>query len=227
MGILSRFADIISANINALLDKAEDPEKMIDEYLRRAMEDLAEVKQETAAVMAEENRCQRLWEENRKDVEKYTDLAKKALLAGNEGDARVFLQKKQELEQAGVALEKTYQAARQNAEKMRQMHDKLTEDINTLKARRQNVKATMAVARTQEKVNRAQEAFDGAGGAIQGFARMEEKAQAMLDQANAMAELNGVSASETGVEDLMSKYDAQPSAAVEDELAALKAKLGK
>ena len=148
MGILSRFADIISANINALLDKAENPEKMIDEYLRRAMEDLAEVKQETAAVMAEENRCQRLWEENRKDAEKYTDLAKKALLAGNEGDARVFLQKKQELEQAGVSLEKTYQAARQNAEKMRQMHDKLTEDINTLKARRQNVKATMAVART-------------------------------------------------------------------------------
>lgn len=190
MGILSRFTDIISANINALLDKAENPEKMIDEYLRRAMEDLAEVKQETAAVMAEENRCQRLWEENRKDAEKYTDLAKKALLAGNEGDARVFLQKKQELEQAGVSLEKTYQAARQNAEKMRQMHDKLTEDINTLKARRQNVKATMAVARTQEKVNRAQEAFDGAGGAIQGFARMEEKAQAMLDQANAMAELN-------------------------------------
>lgn len=224
MGILSRFTDIISANINALLDKAENPEKMIDEYLRRAMEDLAEVKQETAAVMAEENRCQRLWEENRKDVEKYTDLAKKALLAGNEGDARVFLQKKQELEQAGVSLEKTYQAARQNAEKMRQMHDKLTEDINTLKARRQNVKATMAVARTQEKVNRAQEAFDGAGGAIQGFARMEEKAQAMLDQANAMAELNQRPADPAAA--LEEKYSSGGSVAVEDELAKLKAEMG-
>ena len=224
MGILSRFTDIISANINALLDKAENPEKMIDEYLRRAMEDLAEVKQETAAVMAEENRCQRRWEENRKDAEKYTDLAKKALLAGNEGDARVFLQKKQELEQAGVSLEKTYQAARQNAEKMRQMHDKLTEDINTLKARRQNVKATMAVARTQEKVNRAQEAFDGAGGAIQGFARMEEKAQAMLDQANAMAELNQRPADPAAA--LEEKYSSGGSAAVEDELAKLKAEMG-
>ena len=224
MGILSRFTDIISANINALLDKAENPEKMIDEYLRRAMEDLAEVKQETAAVMAEENRCQRLWEENRKDAEKYTDLAKKALLAGNEGDARVFLQKKQELEQAGVSLEKTYQAARQNAEKMRQMHDKLTEDINTLKARRQNVKATMAVARTQEKVNRAQEAFDGAGGAIQGFARMEEKAQAMLDQANAMAELNQRPADPAAA--LEEQYSSGGSAAVEDELAKLKAEMG-
>ena len=224
MGILSRFADIISANINALLDKAENPEKMIDEYLRRAMEDLAEVKQETAAVMAEENRCQRLWEENRKDVEKYTDLAKKALTAGNEGDARVFLQKKQELEQAGAGLEKTYQAAHLNAEKMRQMHDKLTEDINTLKARRQNVKATMAVARTQEKVNRAQEAFDGAGGAIQGFARMEEKAQSMLDQANAMAELNQRPADPAAA--LEEKYASGGSAAVDDELAKLKAELG-
>ena len=146
MGILSRFADIVSANINALLDKAEDPEKMIDEYLRRAMEDLAEVKQETAAVMAEESRCKRLYEQNQAEVQKYMDLAKKALAAGNEGDARVFLSKKQELEANAASLEKTYQAARANADKMRQMHDKLTEDINTLKARRQNVKATMAVA---------------------------------------------------------------------------------
>ena len=50
MGILNRFKDIMSANINALLDKCEDPAKMIDQYLRQLKEDLAEVKQETAAV---------------------------------------------------------------------------------------------------------------------------------------------------------------------------------
>ena len=44
MGILSRFKDIVSANINELLDKAEDPEKMAKQYLRKSMEDLAEVK---------------------------------------------------------------------------------------------------------------------------------------------------------------------------------------
>ena len=224
MGILSRFADIVSANINALLDKAEDPEKMIDEYLRRAMEDLAEVKQETAAVMAEESRCKRLYEQNQAEVQKYMDLAKKALAAGNEGDARVFLSKKQELEANAASLEKTYQAARANADKMRQMHDKLTEDINTLKARRQNVKATMAVAKTQQKVNKAQQAFDGANGALSGFARMEEKAQAMLDQANAMADLNERAADPA--EELERKYSSGGSGAVEDELAKLKAEMG-
>ena len=60
MGILSRFGDIISANINDLLDKAEDPAKMVDQYLRDMMEDLAEVKQEAAGVMAEESRTKRL-----------------------------------------------------------------------------------------------------------------------------------------------------------------------
>lgn len=52
MGILKRFKDIMSANINAMLDKAEDPEKMIDQYLRDLQEDLRNVKSETATVMA-------------------------------------------------------------------------------------------------------------------------------------------------------------------------------
>ena len=63
MGIISRFKDIMSANINALLDKAEDPEKMIDQYLRNLESDLAKVKQETASVMAEEAKAKRQLDE--------------------------------------------------------------------------------------------------------------------------------------------------------------------
>ena len=95
MGILERFTDIIKANINDLLDKAEDPAKMIDQYLRDMTEDLAEVKRETAGVMAEETRAKRMMEDNNREIEKYDGLARKALQAGNEGDARVFLAKKQ------------------------------------------------------------------------------------------------------------------------------------
>ena len=53
MGMLDRFTDIIKANVNDLLDRAEDPSKMVDQYLRDLTESLAEVKQETAGVMAE------------------------------------------------------------------------------------------------------------------------------------------------------------------------------
>src|SRR5690625_2084265 len=98
MSILSRFQDIISSNINAIFDRMEDPEKMIDQYLRNMLNDLAEVKKNTASVMAEESRAKRLVDDNEAEVNKYHEFAKKAISAGNDDDARVFLNKKQELE---------------------------------------------------------------------------------------------------------------------------------
>lgn len=225
MGILQRFSDIVSANVNALLDKAEDPGKMIDEYLRKATKDLAEVKQETAGVMAEESRTKRLVDDNAAQVAKYEALAKKALLAGNEDDARVFLSKKQELESAGAGLQTAYAAAHENAVKMRELHDKLVKDINTLNSRRQAVKAKMAVAKTQERVNKMGASADKLQGSMGAFERMEEKADRMLDEANAMSELNSQAVDEAQA--LEEKYKtADTNASVEDELAALKLKMG-
>ena len=54
MGIIARFRDIMAANINALLDKAEDPEKMIDQLMRDLVDNLADVKKETAGVIVAE-----------------------------------------------------------------------------------------------------------------------------------------------------------------------------
>ena len=68
MGMLDRFTDIIKANVNDLLDRAEDPSKMVDQYLRDLTESLAEVKQETAGVMAEEARTERQVKENEADM---------------------------------------------------------------------------------------------------------------------------------------------------------------
>ena len=79
MGIISRFKDIMSANINALLDKAEDPSKMIDQYLRNLESDLGKVKAETAAVMAEETRCKRQLDECTAEINKYQNYAMKAV----------------------------------------------------------------------------------------------------------------------------------------------------
>ncbi len=227
MGIIQRFTDIMSANINALLDRAEDPAKMIDQYLRNLQEDLANVKEETATVMAEEKRCERELKECTAEIAKLQAYAEKAVLAGNDNDAKQFLMKKTALVEKQAGLQQAYEAAAANSSKMKQMYDKLCSDISTLNARKDAIKAKVAVAKTQEKINKIGSSIQGAADNLSAFDRMEAKANQMLDKANAMAELNGVSASETGVEDLMSKYDAQPSAAVEDELAALKAKLGK
>ncbi len=225
MAILERFTDIIKANINELLDKCEDPAKMIDQYLRDLTEDLAEVKKETAAVMAEETRAKRMLDDNAGEMKRYEDLARKALTAGNEGDARVFLGKKQQLGEKAASLQATYDTAHANAQKMRQMHDKLVGDIESLNSRREMVKAKVAVAKTQERVNKIGASAEKAAGAMSAFERMEKKADQMLDQANAMAELNTEPVDEAAA--LEAKYaSAAGDAAVDDELAKLKEELG-
>ena len=117
MGMLNRFKDIMSSNINAMLDKAEDPEKMIDQYLRNLNKDLGNVKAETATRMAEEKRAKRVLDECREDVSKMENYAMKALEAGNENDAKKFLERKVELTKKEKELESAYNLAGSNAEK--------------------------------------------------------------------------------------------------------------
>ena len=223
MGILNRFKDIMSANINAILDKCENPEKMIDEYMRQVVEQLADVKKETAGVMAEEKRCKREVDENAEQIEKYDQLARKALTAGNEEDARTFLAKKQEYVNNGVDLQKSYEVAKANATKMKEMHDKLTKDVQELEQRRKNVKSKVAVAKTQEKLNKVSSSMGTASDAMNAFERMEEKADNMLDRANSTAELN--EDVDAGIESLEDKYN-NPSASVDEELEKLKKEMG-
>lgn len=225
MGIISRFKDIMAANINALLDKAEDPEKMIDQTMRNLTKDLGQVKEETAAVMADEQRCKRELDECSKEVAKMQAYAEKALLAGNEADAMKFLEQKNALTAKQTSLQQTYDVAAANAMKMRQMHDKLVNDINELSSRRDAIKAKMKVAKTQQRLNKLNSTMTDSSSSISAFERMEAKANSMLDKANAMSELN-LSTEESGVDSLAAKYDAAPDAAVKDELEALKAKMG-
>lgn len=223
MGILTRFKDIMSANINSLLDKCEDPSKMIDEYMRQVTDQLAEVKVETAGVMAEEKRTKRLVEENEENITKYDSLARKALSAGNEDDARVFLAKKQEYVKNGTELQKAYDIAKENSSRMKEMHDKLTDDVKTLEQRRQNVKSKIAVAHTQEKLNKVASSMDTASSSMKAFEKMEQKADKMLDEANAMAELENSNADEA--EDLEAKY-ANVSTSVDEEIEKMKREMG-
>ncbi|MBO5352936.1 MAG: PspA/IM30 family protein [Lachnospiraceae bacterium] len=223
MGIIARFRDIMAANINALLDKAEDPEKMIDQLMRDLVDDLADVKKETAGIIAEEKRAEREMQECSKEVADLNTYAMKAVQAGNDDDARKFLAEKATLSNKLTGLTEAYQLAHQNADNMRAMHDKLVQDIQELESRKEMIKGKMAVAKTQKKINEMTgSAISSANDSIAAFERMEAKANKMLDEAEAMAELN--KGADSKIEDLKSKY-ASSNSSIEAELAALKAGL--
>lgn len=221
MAILTRFKEIMSSNINALLDKVEDPEKMIEQCLRNLNKDLGKVKAETASIMADEQRAKRVLDECIAEINKMQDYAIKALEANNEDDARKFLERKAVLVAKETELKGAYDLAASNASKMREMHDKLVKDIRELESRKDMIKGKLSVAKTQERINKISSSVNSANNSISAFDRMEEKVNKALDKANAMAELN--SGPKDDIKDLAAKYD--NSSSIDDELEALKASL--
>lgn len=224
MGIISRFTEIMKSNINAQLDKCEDPSKMIDQTLRELKENFAEVKKETAGVMAAEKEADRAVQECEEQIRKYNLAAENALKANNEEDARTILSRKQPFVDNLVNLKKTQAVAKENSDKMRQMYNKLANDIQMLETKRNGIKATVAAAKTQEKMNKISSGSKKSMDSLETFDRMEDKANRMLDSAMAEAEL---SADMDAGNDLVNKYvSGESSSTVDDELAAMKAKLG-
>lgn len=224
-GILSRFKTIMEANINALLDKAEDPVKMADQLARDLEKDLGEVKAETVSVMAEEKRAKRAYDEGVAEVEKLQRYAEKAVLVGNDADAKVFLSEKAAKAANLESLKGAWDLAAANAAKMREMHDKLTEQLKQVEDRKAAIRAKAAMVKSQQKANEIKS--DLGGSSLAAFDALEEKLNRKLDEAEAAAELN---TKKDDMADLMAKYDdaaITQDSGVEDELAALKAKLGK
>ena len=220
MSILERFSTIMKANINALLDKCEDPAKMIDQYLIDLKESLVEVKKETAGVMAVEKQCVRQYDENEEEIERFRNLAKKAVDNKNDEDAKVFIKKYKELEEKREALENNKKAAVDNASHIRNMHDKLVEDIQTLEGRKEQIKSTMTVAKTTEKLNKLGDPLSRASSVGDKFIDMQEKANRMLDEAQAKTELNAPV--ESKADSLAKKYKGASDPDIEAELNRLK-----
>ena len=232
MGILSRFVDIMSANINSLLSQAEagNADKLLDKYLRDAKENLAQVKAETAAVIAEETGLARKLADNESECDKYENYAMAAVKKGNDDDARKFLTYKNRLETEREDLSSQYARAKDNSDKMRQLLKKLSDDINAAEDKLRDLRQKLAVAKQQEKLNKLDEKFSQTP--LSSFDNLFEAVQKRVDAADAASALNKEFTKETNeVEELAKKYNATTQEVkadqVEDQLAKLKASLGK
>lgn len=222
MAILERIGMILKSNVNAILDKCEDPAKMVDQLLVEYRQNLAEVKSNTAEVMAVEKSAKRLLDECNADIARYGTAARNAVASGADDDARKLLAKKQSFEARLSDLQKNYDIAHKNAEDLRAAHDKLVDEISYLEGQKEITKAKMATAKAQSSVNSAMGRIKS-DTSMEAFDRMAAKADRALDKAMAEAELN---AGDTRAEDLAAKYTSGSSGSVEDELAKLKSELG-
>jgi phage shock protein A len=129
MGIFTRFRDIVSSNINAMLDRAEDPEKLIRMMIREMEDTLVELKSACAGVMAETKKIQRQSDEAHARSRFWADKAELAVSKGRDDLAREALVEKRRYQQREEAVDRELRdhesLADQYQADIRQLDDKL------------------------------------------------------------------------------------------------------
>jgi phage shock protein A len=217
--LLKRIRDLLSANINALLDQAEDPEKMVNEYLRQMQDELYEAKTTVAAAMADEDKLNRMWAQNQALSTEWETKAEAALKAGKEELAKQALIRKRGYQQMADNYHEQYQSQTKQVEELQDALAKLEAKIAEARARREMIIAKKHQAETQEAILRTVRTLGDSSRAFEGLAGLEERVDDRLARAKAMSELEG-----GALESRLTDVEAE--AAAEADLADLKKKLG-
>ena len=220
-GIFSRMADIVKANINDLLTKAEDPEKMIRQMILEMEEAVNKATASVGTAVANEKRLERQYLAQEDQIESWQKKAELAVESGEDKLARRALERKAALQEAlddlNAALEESQKTSTQLKEQMQQLKAKLDEARATQGA----LIARQKAAQARKQI--AQGGLAGVGDdAFSSFERFRDRVETTEAEADAHQELAGPDAS---LDDQFRKLERRQ--AIEDELEALKKKMGK
>lgn len=139
MGIFSRLTDIINSNLNSLLDRAEDPQKMIRLIIQEMEETLVEVRSSSARVIADKKEAQRRLERVRAEAEEWESKARLALEKGREDLARAALAEKQALVEEQAIIEQEFAALDDHLAQLSEEIGQLQQKLNDAKAKQKTL----------------------------------------------------------------------------------------
>ncbi|CDN41717.1 MULTISPECIES: PspA/IM30 family protein [Paenibacillus] len=215
MSLFKRLRDLTLSNVYSLIEKAEDPVKMTDQYIRDMADDLEDAEKAVAAQIALEKRFKKQYEEQEALVQKRNEQAHLAAQNGNVDLARRALEEKKSAEAKRDEFKTAYDSNKASADNLREKLGQMQKQLADLKSKRETLVARANAAKAQVDINRTMNGF-GNDTAMAGLKRMEEKVLQMESQAEASNVLNDKGKS------LDEEFEALgKDKAVEDELAAL------
>lgn len=216
MGIFSRFSDIVNSNINSLLDKAEDPQKMVRLIIQEMEDTLVEVRSTSAKTIAEKKELTRRVERMEADANQWQEKAELALSKDREDLARAALTERQKAQDAVDAVKQELEHVEGHIAKLQQETSQLQEKLNDAKTRQKAILMRQNAASTRLDVKRK---LDGSkvDDALSRFERYEAK----IDHLE--AELESYDMGKKSLADEISELESDSK--IDDELAALKAKM--
>lgn len=219
MGIFGRLGDIVKANINDLLDRAEDPEKMIKQMVIEMEEAVNKATLAVGQAIANEKSLERNYNRQKGQMDDWQQKAIQAVQAGRDDLASQALQRKNTISQNVADLERMLAEARTSSQSLRQQLDQLKGKLDEAKMRQNTLIARSQAAKAKKQVAQT---FAGVGSdAFSKFEKLEQKVEKTEAEADAFSQLAGEN---TSLEDEFKALGANTAA--DSELEALKAQLG-
>ncbi len=174
MGIFDRLASLLKSNINDLISRAENPEKMLDQIVVDMQNQLARAKQQVAAAIADEKRLKDQFEGEYKQAQDWEAKAMLAVKEGRDDLAKQALLRQQEHLEHAQTLETTWQAHVLETEKLKNSLRDLNDKIQEAKRKKNLLLARQRRAQAQQKISETMSSMSEKS-AFEAFARMEEK----------------------------------------------------
>jgi len=216
MGIFSRFTDIVNSNINALLDKAEDPEKMVRLIIQEMEDTLVEVRSASAKTLANKKEIANQIAKYESDASDWEAKAELALSKDREDLARAALQEKKKSAEAAEALSKELAIVEEQISKLQDEIGQLQEKLADAKSRQKAIIMRQKTASSRLEVKKTLDStkVDNAMGRFEQYERKIDDLESQVE------------AYDLGKKTLQDEFaELEASDKVEDELAALKRKL--
>ena len=189
MGIFSRLGQLIKSNINDLISRSEDPEKMLNQVIIEMNNQLVEARKQVAVSIADEKRLRKQWEA---ELNLARDWKKKAMMAVRAGDdalAKEALQRKKEHEDLSEQYQKQWEAQKNGVEQLKGALRTLNSKIEEAKRKKGLLIAKKKRAEAQKTIQDTMTGLNEAA-AFETFERMERKIEQLEAEAEATAEMS-------------------------------------
>jgi phage shock protein A len=211
MGIFKRIKDVVKSNVNDLISKAEDPEKMLNQMVVDMREQIVEAKKGVAGAIADEKRLERQMNENKSKAKDWESKAMIAVRAGKEDLAKQALVRKQEYSNYVNDLQPQYDAQHAAVMKLKDQLKGLQNKIDEAQRKKNILIARAKRAETTKKIQETMGSLSN-NSAFDVFDRMSNKVDKIEAEADALAELSDMSEDAT-LEDQFKELESSGSSA--------------
>lgn len=225
MGIFDKLSRVIKANINDLISRAENPEKMLNQVILDMRDQLAKAKREVAAAIADERKLRGQLDEEVKHARDWEHRAMLAVKQGRDDLAKQALVRQQEHAERAAALDHTWRSQAEETEKLKSSLRQLNDKIDEAKRKRNLLIAKQKRAQAQRRIHETMSGLSD-NSAFEAFNRMAEKIEESERRSIAAAEIDKALET-TGLEEEFRQLESgDEGAGVEDRLLQLKQEMG-